>query len=258
VTQPGEKAVEQPWQDAVKIRVMPGHGEMTTTAGRRLEDEIRRQILTGTLSPGDRLPAESELSSYYQVSRNTAREALRALASQGLLVIKRGVSGGTFVAVPPLDHVSETLQTSLTLLAENANLSVAALVEVREMLEVPAAELAALRHSTEDIEEIRATLFDPKTIEPAIVFGNNRDFHMGVLRAAHNPLLEILAGPVFHVLNERFIRENAPADIWYGIDDDHREILGYLEARDQAGAREAARAHLRAARSLYEHMASRR
>ncbi|WP_051362966.1 FadR/GntR family transcriptional regulator [Amycolatopsis thermoflava] len=236
---------------------MPDNRRGVTTAGRRLEEELRQQILTGVLSPGDRLPSEPELSSHYQVSRNTAREALRALSSQGLLVVKRGIGGGIFVAVPEAEHVSSTLLASLTLRAQSADLSVAALVEVRELLEVPAAELAALRRTDEDLEEVRRALFTSREVDPKTVFASTRAFHLAILKAAHNPLLEILAGPVFQVLNDRFVREKTPASVWHDIDQEHREILGYLEARDQVGAREATRAHLRAARSLYTHMQSR-
>ncbi|MEU3270488.1 GntR family transcriptional regulator [Saccharomonospora sp. NPDC006951] len=228
----------------------------SVTAYDRLAGKIREQILAGELSPGDRLPTEPELSSYYQVSRNTAREALRALASQGLLTVRRGAAGGTFVAIPPPQQISDSLQTSLALLADTAHLPVSSLLEIRDMLEVPAAEMAALRHTDEELAMIRDSLFDPELIEPRNVFASNRDFHAGVLRAAHNPLLEVLAEPVFRVLKRRFLRENASVDFWRQVDIDHREILFCLEVRDQAGAREATRAHLRYLRSTYERIDS--
>jgi GntR family transcriptional repressor for pyruvate dehydrogenase complex len=229
-----------------------------TTAGQRLEEEFRRQIVTGVLRPGDRLPAETELSSHYGVSRNTAREALRAVASQGLLELKRGVAGGTFVAVPHPERVSGMLQTGLALLAGSAHLTVGALVEAREMFEVPAAELAALRRTDDELTAIRESLYNPRTIHPATAFGHTRDFHRAVLRAAHNPLLEIVAEPVYEVLNGRFVRARSVRRVWRAIDRDHREIIGYLAARDQVGARKATQAHLRLARRLYERLEAER
>ncbi|WP_236790588.1 FadR/GntR family transcriptional regulator [Amycolatopsis sp. GM8] len=231
---------------------MAGNGDTPTTAYDRLASRIRKQILSGELRPGDRLPTEPELSSAYQVSRNTAREALRALASQGLLTVKRGVSGGTFVSAPSPAQISESLQAGLALLADSTHLSVSALVEIREMLEVPAAELAARHRTEEELACIRDALFDPATVDPHTVFTHNRDFHTRVLQATHNPLIEVLAEPVFRVLKERFLREQAPPEFWVRVDEEHREILGYLESGDQAGAREATRAHLRYLRATYE------
>lgn len=222
------------------------------TAYERLAATIRGQILAGELAPGDRLPREPDLSAVYDVSRNTAREALRALASQGLVVTKRGVGGGAFVAHPSPEHISDSLGTGLGLLATTDRVPVSALLEIREMLELPAAEMAALRRTDEELTALRAALFDPETVDPAQVFASNREFHTRMLTATHNPLLEVVAEPVFRVLKERFLRERAPHEFWTRVDHDHREILGYVEVRDQAGAREATRAHLRYLRATYE------
>lgn len=222
------------------------------TAYERLAATIRQQILSGELSAGDRLPREPELTDAYQVSRNTAREALRSLASQGLLVSKRGVGGGTFVAHPSPQQISDSLGAGIGLLATNDRIPVSALLDIREMLEVPAAEIAAFRRTDAELDGLRSALFDPAAVDPSHVFSSNREFHTRMLRATHNPLLEVVAQPVFRVMKERFLRENAPHKFWNRVDQDHREILGYVEVRDQAGAREATRAHLRYLRATYE------
>ena len=225
-----------------------------STAYDRLAANIRAQILSGELSPGDQLPTEQDLSGHYEVSRNTAREALRVLASQGLLTVKRGVSGGTFVAFPTPDQISESLETGLSLLARGAIVPVAALMEIREILEVPAAEMAALRWTEDDLAAIRASFFDPSDVDAATVFSNTGGFHTGLLRAAKNPLLEAFADPMQRVLRDRFLREYAPARFWEKVNRDNREILDNLQARNQAGAGEAMRAHLRRLRWAYEGM----
>lgn len=222
------------------------------TAYNQLAGKIRQQILSGELSPGDQLPTEAELSAAYRLSRNTAREALRALAGQGLLTIRRGVAGGTFVSVPSPEQVTDSLQTSLALLAESSDLPVSSLVEMREMLEVPAAEIAALRRSSEQLAAVRSSLFDPRAVDPGAVFGSTADFHRTILKAANNPLLQLLAEPVFYVLQQRILRDRAPREFWHQVDSDHREVLSCLEQMDQAGAREAMRAHLRFLRGAYE------
>ena len=216
-----------------------------------LAAELRGQIIAGRFQPGERLPAEPELCAGHGVSRSTLREALRLLASQNLVTTVRGVAGGTFVAHPRPDQISAHLETGLNLLAVDTQVSVDQLLEIRELLEVPAAGLAALRRDEEDLAELRGSLFDPAGIDPAEIFEPNRHFHVMLLRAAGNPLLEVVTRPVFSVLNERFLRENAPPRFWHRVDADHREILRHIEAGDERAARAAAKAHLGHLRSTY-------
>ena len=65
--------------------------------------EIKRLITEKNLSPGDRLPRESELQAQFQVSKGTIREALKSLEVQGLITISTGPSGGGMVVEVPLD-----------------------------------------------------------------------------------------------------------------------------------------------------------
>ncbi|QKW36778.1 FadR family transcriptional regulator [Actinomadura sp. NAK00032] len=212
---------------------------------------LRDRIIAGEFRPGDRLPIEPELSAEHGVSRSTVREALRLLASQNLITTTRGVAGGSFVAYPQPDQITEYLATSLNLLTLDTQITVDQLLEIREMLEVPAAGLAAVRGTDEGRGELRGSLFDPSALDPAEIFAPNRHFHTVLLKMAGNPFLEVVTQPVFRVLNERFLRENAPTRFWYGVDHDHRAILDRIEAADEAGAREACHAHLENLRETY-------
>jgi GntR family transcriptional regulator, transcriptional repressor for pyruvate dehydrogenase complex len=228
--------------------VLPKVG--TVTAYKQLATNLRDQILAGVLKPGDQLPTEPELTAAFGVSRSTAREALRSLEGDGLVRVKRGVAGGSFVTFPSSEQVSDSLRAGLTLLAKSADFSVGALMEVREILEVPGAELAALRHTDEDLERLRACMFDFRSPPPDLYIASQR-FHTCVQQAAHNPMLDVLAAPIAHVTADRMGREREPG-FWRQVDREHREISGYLEAHDQAGTREAMRAHLRGVRPAYE------
>lgn len=70
----------------------------------RAVDQIVAQVESllrdGKLRPGDRLPSERALADQFAVSRNTVREALRILEFNGMLVLKRGSTGGAFVTTP--------------------------------------------------------------------------------------------------------------------------------------------------------------
>ena len=71
----------------------------TEPASRRLAAQLRAAIESGQLAPGDRLPSERKLVETHDVARNTAREAVRLLADEGLVTVEHG--RGAFVRVKP-------------------------------------------------------------------------------------------------------------------------------------------------------------
>jgi DNA-binding FadR family transcriptional regulator len=212
---------------------------------------LRAQILSGELKPGDRLPVEPDLSAQYGVSRSTVREALRVLSSQHLVTTTRGVVGGSFVAHPKPDQIAGYLQTGLSLMALFQGVTVDRLLEVRDILEVPAAGLAAARHQPEDLDALRATLFDPRELPLPEIYPRNRSFHEVLLRITGNPLLELVTQPVFRVIDEMFLREAAPRPFWSQVDADHREVLAAVAAGDEVAARAAMHDHLGRLRTTY-------
>src|SRR5215212_1220523 len=112
-----------------------------------LADELRADITSGRLQPGERLPPEPELCIKTGVSRSTVREALRLLASQHLIVTTRGVTGGSYVAKPDAATLAASLSRGVNLLVTATPVGIRELMEVRDLLEVPAAGLAARRRT---------------------------------------------------------------------------------------------------------------
>lgn len=218
----------------------------------RVADELRDMIVRGELRPGDRLPPEGELTTRMRVSRGTLREALRVLSSQKLLTSQRGVAGGTFVAEPSPDDVVTHLQTSLTLLSRS-RISVTQLLEVRGLLEVPAAGLAARHRTDHDLQRMAETIVvvsDRTADDPHRYFANS-DFHIRMLQAAGNPLLDIVARPVFSVLQGKFLRDRAEPAFWERVATEHTAILEHIRSGDPMAASRAMRAHLGNLRETY-------
>jgi GntR family transcriptional regulator, transcriptional repressor for pyruvate dehydrogenase complex len=210
-----------------------------------LADALRAQILTGELRAGRKLPIEPELSLQYGVSRSTVREALRVLASQNLITTTRGVSGGSFIAYPNPEQISGYLEASLRLLAQADSLTIGQLAEARDMLEVPAAGLAARRRTAEQLQDLKAALFDrgQVTLEQAIE--SSKTFHTALVRATGSPLVEVLARPVFEVVYDHVQGWEAPPGFWRRIAGDHERIFEAIAAQDPATAQDAIRDHLR-------------
>ncbi len=73
------------------------------TAHAQIERWLVEAIGDGELAPGDRLPSESALAAFFGVSRMTLRQALAGLQDRGVVLRKRGRSGGTFIARPRID-----------------------------------------------------------------------------------------------------------------------------------------------------------
>lgn len=234
----------------------------------QVADDLRRQIVSGALAAGDRLPSEDALAERYQVSRSTVREALRVLTSQNLVVTTRGVTGGTFVAVPDPARVADLLEMSVGLLAVAQQIDVDQLLFVRESLEVPAVRLAAQRAAdgADDLDlgpwlgaaatsgegDDAGTNDDGRDGADARArFAFNRSFHHRVLAAAGNPLLEILTRPVFTVLEQRYLRDRAPGTFWDRVHHDHEGIARAVVSGDVDGAVDAMRAHLHDLRDTY-------
>jgi GntR family transcriptional regulator len=80
-----------------------------TTVHAQIEDWLAGEIVSGTLVPGDRLPAEQDLAAWFGVSRMTLRHALGELARRGLVSKAVGRRGGTFVAAAKLEQDLTTL-----------------------------------------------------------------------------------------------------------------------------------------------------
>src|SRR5215212_10298691 len=148
---------------------------------------LRGRILSGSLQPGMTLPPERELAGQLDVSRATLREGLSILTQMGLISIQRGRGGGAVVTAPP----ATTVSSSIALLFQTRAVTASQLSEFRRALEVEAAQLAAVRHSANQLEEIAATLYAyvASGNDPATQNVRGRAFHYAVARASGNPLL---------------------------------------------------------------------
>jgi GntR family transcriptional repressor for pyruvate dehydrogenase complex len=205
-------------------------------------ERLRERILAGRLAAGDRLPAEAELCAEFGVSRSTIREALRILSARHLVTTCRGVSGGSQVAQIDHEDVGELLRDAVVLLSRSAGCTLAELIEVRGLLEVPAARLAAQRRTPAQLEELRATIPGSPDLRHNVEV--NRRFHHVLVQLAGNRLLTLVTEPMFHVLQTRFLSHRATVEGWRRILDDHAAVLAAVESGDPE----------RAGREMAEHL----
>ncbi len=113
-------------------------------------ERLGTAIRMGLFAPGEQLPTERDLSELMGVSRSTVREAIRVLTIQGLLSVRRGRSGGTFVA----DKMRTPTVRELHKRVRQRNSTLMELLDHRFVIEPGIAALAAERASREDRSHI--------------------------------------------------------------------------------------------------------
>ncbi len=215
--------------------------ERVRSASDQVAIQLRDMIVAGVLPDGARLPSEMDLARQSGVSRATIREALQMLGAEGLTQTKRGPHGGTFVTLPSPDDVMDTLRFGVTLLSRSNGLTLANLLEMRELLEVRAAGLAADRRTDEDLEWLRAAVPVPEDGRPS---GQNVLFHRLLLAAARNPLLSIAAQPIQHVLVAQLPPDIFGPQFRLTIHAQHADILEAIERQDAEAAQQSMQEHL--------------
>jgi len=215
--------------------------------------ELQARVVEGTLQPGARLPNEEVLAREFGVSRATLREALRSLAAQSLIRTAKGAGGGSYVTLPSADGVAGFVQSSLGLMANADDVTLDELLEVRELLEVPAARLAAKRRTDDELAQLRDAIpDDPLRLEVDQQFVANQGFHHVVLHGCGNTLLSIAARPVFGVLQRNLARSTLGPRFHRALNHQHRVIADAIEAGDADAAGDEMHAHLEFLRPYYE------
>lgn len=169
---------------------------------------IRAMIVSGELAPGDRLPPEKELSERLGLSRNSLREAVKALALIRILDVRQG--DGTYVTSLEPHLLLEAMSFVVDL---HQDRSVLEMFEVRRVLEPYAAGLAASAITEGQVARLRALLADVDESTPlAELVAHDIEFHRLITEASGNRYLASL----LDALSSETIR----ARVWRGLTQD--------------------------------------
>ena len=208
--------------------------------------QIELLILRGILRPGERLPAERELSDRLGVSRPSLRDALSDLQDRGLLISRPGA--GVFVA----DVLGSAFSSALIALFAAHDEAVFDYIAFRRDLEALAAERAARLGTDPDLAVIATIFAKMETAhqkrDPADEAQLDAEFHMAIIEASHNVIMLHMMRSMFDLLRQgvfynrqmmfknRLTRDN--------LLDQHRAIHLAIQSRDERAARAAVSAHL--------------
>jgi len=204
-------------------------------------DKIKDMITSGELGPGDRLPKEADLAERLGLSRNSLREAVKALSMIRVLDVRQG--DGTYVTSLEPHLLLDALSFVVDFHRDDTVLQ---FLEVRRILEPAATALAASRMGDGDIAKLQALLDElgeAPTIEALVA--NDLEFHRRIAAGAANTvlcsLIEGLSGPTTRARIWRGLTQEGAAD---RTREQHQAIVDAISAREPELARSWATVHV--------------
>jgi DNA-binding FadR family transcriptional regulator len=230
-------------------RINPHSNSIARTASEIVAEEVRTQIATGVLKPGDMLPSESVLLDRYQVARPTMRGALRILESDGLVTVERGTNGGARVAETDISRLARRVGLHLQLRRTN----VRELIEAQALIQAGAAALAASARTPSDLGRLRSAVElagSAQSIDELLVAGSA--FAEALVNAAHNKPLSLYSELTTALLREglnAYMAKNPKAiarikDAMFRSAREFAVVVDLIEEGDAEGAEEVWRAYL--------------
>lgn len=221
-------------------------------AHEKIVAQIKKAIFEKQIPPGQRIQSERELTKIFNTSRVTVRSAILTLKNDGLLYVKKGTGGGTFVT-KDIDgtKISELLRDII----QWKNISIKHVIDVRGILEPSIAYYAAQNRTDKDIEMIWASIADLElSFNRKQTFqSQDEHFHKALANAAHNPLLSVFQASLIDLLF-KFIstikwsdKEKKSMSLY------HKKIAEKVEEQDGTGARKMMTEHLVDMRKILSH-----
>lgn len=174
------------------------------------------------------------------------REAFRALAERRLIEVVIG--RGAFVRPPASSDAADALKSVL----QRHQITARDVVKARLVLECHAAEEAARRATPEEVAE-RGWRLEALEREPRILKRIQHDlgFHFGVVRAAHNPVLQVMFSSTSELIAELMLRSLSDEQVTAAGMPHHRSVFEAIRTGDADAARRAMESHHEVATDTY-------
>lgn len=206
---------------------------------------LREMIVEGEIAAGDTLPPERELARRFAVSSTVIREAIRSLNTSGLVEVRHGV--GSFVTTPDHWRTAEPI----AMMIRGGQASLLHILEIRAMIEIGAAALAAERHDAATVRELDAALdrMAGSLGDPVANVAADLAFHHALAAGTGNPALPVILQPLLAPIHTGMLRgTRLPAATRRALDE-HRRIRDAVATGDAEAARAAMGAHMTTART---------
>ena len=204
-------------------------------------NKIKEMIVSGALGPGDRLPKEADLAERLGLSRNSLREAVKALSIIRVLDVRQG--DGTYVTSLSPDLLLESLSFVVDFHRDDTVLE---FLEVRRILEPAATAIASRRMTDDDVVKLQKILDDlgPTPTVEALV-ANDLEFHRAIAAGSGNAalcsLIDGLSGPTTRARVWRGLTQEGAVD---KTREQHQAIVDAIAAHEPDLARSWATVHI--------------
>ncbi|WP_275588784.1 FadR/GntR family transcriptional regulator [Croceicoccus hydrothermalis] len=233
---------------------------MTKTVSRAdaLFQKLEREIRSGRMPAGSRLPTQKAIAQDEDVSRTVVREAVARLEAQGLVVARQG--SGVFVTEEGRYQAFQITRQDMSELAE-----VIRLLEVRLAVESEMAAFAASRRTLDDIAAMRGALRDMIALahDPVASAKADTRLHMAIARATHNDtfvrLIEFLGVRLVPPRN-LYLGDRSPDEHEAYVErvhSEHEAIVDAIVRMNPEAARDAARRHMKESLSRHTELSER-
>lgn len=155
----------------------------------KIVEDIKKLIVQGSLKAGMKLPSERVLAEQFGVSRVPVREALKTLEFMGIVQHVRG--DGVYIRSVQIHDLLQHVEFAVQDNTADIQQTLEELFEVREAIEVKAAQLAAIRRTEKDLQILQNAVF---AMENDVKMHRNHkqssmDFHSGIINASQNKIL---------------------------------------------------------------------
>lgn len=224
---------------------MPFRSLSTQTLPRQVARALVGSILLGHFKPGEPLPAAGDLAREFEVSRPVVREALKIVATLGMVTSRQGRYSRVTERTAWNDLAPELLATRLEVGAIDDIMADS--LELRRVIETEAAALAAERATPGDLAAMREEFdaLSQVTRDTDAYTAHDVAFHDAILRATHNRLFLQLIDQMAEVLVlTRRISVTAIPDRVPTSQHGHEAVLDAIAARSPELARQAMADHL--------------
>lgn len=205
-------------------------------------NQIRDLVHRGDLAPGDRLPPERVLAEQFGVSRNTVREALRMLEITGMVNLKKGATGGAFIARGDADLVAKKVSQML----QFTNLSLTDITEARMWMEPTVVRIACDRATDDDLAGFEANIDEADRLTRLGEWNRKMLVHLEfsklLAHATQNPLMIIAVVSMSDIVRG-VVTAVGPTRGDFMIQA-RRRLLAQLKARDADAAEAEMRRYL--------------
>lgn len=214
------------------------------TKAMHITEQIISAIRQGEYPVGSQLPSERQIAEQMKVSRNSVREALRALQIIGIIESKAGM--GTYVCRNGETRID--LNKVISFVEGSKHLF--EIWEARQELETSLAKLASTKARKDDIDNIAIALEEMCT--DIVIADNtkyleaNRVFHLSVAEAAHNSVLMKALQPLINVTSQQLLDEIHLGYTWRKEEKDldtHEQIFASIKNHDSDAVRKAIKLH---------------